>query len=44
METCKLIDVEPHAYLADVITRIINGLSNTQIDELLPLAYVPAII
>ena len=24
IETCKLIGVEPHAYLADVITRIVN--------------------
>jgi hypothetical protein len=40
--TCKLIDVEPHAYLADVITRIVNGHPNSQIDDLLPWAYPAA--
>ena len=39
IETCKLIGVEPHAYLADVITRIVNGHPNSRIDELLPWAY-----
>lgn len=39
IETCKLIGVEPHGYLADVITRIVNGHPNSQIDELLPWAY-----
>lgn len=39
IETCKLIGVEPHAYLADVITRIVNGHPNGQIDDLLPWAY-----
>jgi hypothetical protein len=34
------IGVEPHAYLADVITRIINDHPNSQIDELLPWAYL----
>ena len=39
IETCKLNGVEPHGYLADVITRIVNGHPNSQIDELLPWAY-----
>lgn len=39
IETCKLIGVEPHAYLADVITRIVNGHPNSRLDELLPWAY-----
>ena len=39
IETCKLNDVEPHAYLADVITKLINGHLNSQIDDLLPWAY-----
>ncbi|MCK1603183.1 transposase domain-containing protein, partial [Bradyrhizobium sp. 166] len=39
-ETCKLIGVEPHAYLADVITRIVNDHPNSQIDEWLPWAYL----
>jgi transposase len=45
IETCKLIGVDPQAYLADVITRIVNGHPNNQIDKLLPWAYpaVPAL-
>jgi hypothetical protein len=39
IETCKLIGVEPRAYLADVIERIANGHPNSRIDELLPWAY-----
>jgi transposase len=39
IESCKLIDVEPYAYLADVMTRIVNGHRNSQLDELLPWAY-----
>jgi hypothetical protein len=37
--TCKLMGIEPHAYLADVITKIVNGHPNSQIDDLLPWAY-----
>ena len=40
IETCKLCGVEPQAYLRDVITRIVNGHPNSQIDELLPWAYI----
>jgi transposase len=39
IETCKLNGVEPHAYLADVMTRIVNGHTQSRIDELLPWAY-----
>jgi hypothetical protein len=39
IETCKLIGVEPQAYLADVITRIVTGHPNKKIDEFLPWAY-----
>jgi transposase len=39
IETCKLSGVEPQAYLADIITRIVNGHPNSQIDDLLPWAY-----
>jgi transposase len=39
IETCKLRGVEPHAYLTDVITRIVNGHPQGQIDDLLPWAY-----
>ena len=40
IETCKLNAVEPHAYLADVITRLVNHHPNSRIDDLLPWAYV----
>ena len=42
IETCKLCGVEPHAYLADVITRIVNAHPNSKIDDLLPWAYLGA--
>ena len=40
IETCKLVGVEPHAYLADVITDIVNDHPNSRINELLPWAYL----
>ena len=39
IETCKLNDVDPLAYLTDVLTRIVNGHPNSNIDQLLPWAY-----
>jgi transposase len=42
IETCKLIGVEPQAYLTDVITRIVNAHPNSRIDDLLPWAYPTA--
>jgi transposase len=42
VETCKLGGIEPHAYLADVITKIVNGHPNSHIDDLLPWAYPAA--
>ena len=39
IETCKLNGVDPLAYLADVITRIVNGHPQSRLDELLPWAY-----
>jgi transposase len=39
IETCKLIGVEPRGYLADVISKIVNGHPNSRLDELLPWAY-----
>ncbi len=42
IETCKLNGVDPHAYLADVITKIVNGHPNSRLDELLPWAYPAA--
>jgi hypothetical protein len=42
IETCKLNAVEPLGYLADVLTRIVNGHPNNQIDDLLPWTYIQA--
>ncbi len=39
IETCKLNAIDPTTYLADVITKIVNGHPNSQIDDLLPWAY-----
>lgn len=39
IETCKLNGVDPLNYLTDVLARIVNGHPNSQIDQLLPLAY-----
>ena len=45
IETSKFNGIDPHAYLADVITKIINGHPNSRVDELLPWAYptIPAL-
>ena len=34
IETCKINDVNPLHYLTDVITRIVNGHPNSDIDQL----------
>jgi hypothetical protein len=39
IETCKLLGVEPHAYLAEIITRIVNRHPQSRLDDLLPWAY-----
>jgi len=36
IETCKLNGVDPQAYLADVISRIVQGHAMSRLDELLP--------
>lgn len=41
IETCKLCMVDPQAYLTDALTKIANGHSNRNIDNLLPWAYAP---
>ena len=43
IETCKLTKVDPYAYLAETITRIVDGHPNSRLDELLPWAYPAAI-
>jgi transposase len=42
VETCKLCGVDPQAYLADVLSRIVTGHLNARIDDLLPWAYATA--
>jgi len=41
-KTCKLGGVEPYRYLANVITRIVEGHPNSRLDELLAWAYAAA--
>jgi transposase len=36
IETCKLNGVNPQIYLADLLTRLVNGWSQKRIDELMP--------
>ena len=42
VETCKLNDVEPYAYLTDVLTRMVDGHPINRLDELLPWAWKAA--
>ena len=41
IETCKLGGIDPHHYLADVISKIVSGYPNGHIDDLLPWTYAP---
>jgi hypothetical protein len=36
IETCKLNNVDPQRYFADVLTRLVNGWPQSRIDELMP--------
>ncbi len=36
VETCKLNAVDPQRYLAETLTRLVNGWNNSRIDELMP--------
>jgi hypothetical protein len=38
LETRKINGVEPHAHLADVLSRLVNAHPKSRIDELLPWA------
>jgi transposase len=40
IETCKLTGVDPQAYFADVLTRLVNLWPAARIDELMPWAWV----
>jgi transposase len=39
IETCELNSVDPYAYFAATISKIVNGHPNARLDELLPWAY-----
>ena len=41
IETCKLNGVNPQAYLTDLLTRLVNGWPQKQIDELMPWHWAP---
>jgi hypothetical protein len=40
VETCKMLDVEPYAYLCDVLARIVTRADTDPIDDLLPYNWV----
>jgi glucose-6-phosphate 1-dehydrogenase len=42
IETCKLNGPNPHAYLSEVLGKIVGGHLVSRIDELLPWAYTPS--
>ena len=42
IETCKLNDVEPQAYIADVLDKLVNLWPAPRIDELMPWAWPKA--
>jgi len=44
IETCKLNGVDPQAYLADVLTKLVNLWPASHVDELLPSAWARAAI
>ena len=39
IETCKLHGVDPQAYLADVLTKLVNLWPAARLDELMPWAW-----
>jgi IS66 C-terminal element len=41
VETCKLNGIDPEAYIADVLTKLVNLWPDARIDELLPWATNP---
>ena len=41
IETGKLHGINPHAYLTDVLTKLVNNWPNRRLRELLPWAWTP---
>jgi transposase len=39
IETCKLNDVDPQAYFADVLVKLVNLWPASRVDELMPWAW-----
>lgn len=39
VETCKLYGVNPHAWLADTLTKLVNRWPASRIDDLMPWTY-----
>ena len=46
IETCKLNGVNPHTWLTDAMTKLVNGWPASRIDELMPWAYakIPTVL
>jgi transposase len=44
IETCKMSDIDPEAYLRDVLAKIVARHPMSRVDELLPFAYVQAAV
>jgi hypothetical protein len=42
IETAKLSDIDPQAWLADILTRLVNLWPNNRLDELLPWTWAAA--
>lgn len=42
METCKTNGVDPQRYFTDLLTRLVDGWPNSQIDKLMPWRWAPA--
>ena len=42
-ETCKLNAINPHTWLTDTLTAVINGHKQSRIEELLPWNYAPSV-
>jgi len=42
IETCKLREIDPYTYLADMLTRLVNLWPNNRLDELMPWAWAAA--
>ena len=40
IECCKLHQVEPQAYLTDIVTRLVNGHPQSRLAELAPWAWI----